>query len=57
MQDFKQGFLWEGSDGVDHVAREVLQHGVANRGSHIYTGVVMMVYTRKRAPPSKEEWK
>ena len=26
-------FLWGGSDGVDHVAREVLQHGVANRGS------------------------
>ena len=33
-QDIKQGFLWGGSDGVDHVAREVLQHGVANRGSH-----------------------
>ena len=32
-QDFKKGFLWYGSDGVDHVAREVLQHGVANRGS------------------------
>ena len=36
-QDFnktsKKGFLWDGSDGVDHVAREVLQHGVANRGS------------------------
>ena len=29
----KKGFLWDGSDGVDHVAREVLQHGVANRGS------------------------
>ena len=25
--------MWGGSDGVDHVAREVLQHGVANRGS------------------------
>ena len=32
-QDFKKGFLWCGSDGVNHVAREVLQHGVANRGS------------------------
>ena len=32
-QDFKKGFLWDGSDGVDHVARDVLQHGVANRGS------------------------
>ena len=32
----KKGFLWNGSDGVDHVAREVLQHGVANRGSRIY---------------------
>ena len=31
-QDFNF-FLWDGSDGVDHVAREVLQHGVANRGS------------------------
>ena len=30
----KKGFMWGGSDGVDHVAREVLQHGVANRGSH-----------------------
>ena len=29
----KKGFLWGGSDGVDHVAIEVLQHGVANRGS------------------------
>ena len=29
----KKGFLWDGSDGVDHVAREVLKHGVANRGS------------------------
>ena len=29
----KKGFLWGGSDGVDHVAREVFQHGVANRGS------------------------
>ena len=29
----KKGFLWGGSDGVDHVAREVLQHGIANRGS------------------------
>ena len=29
----KKGFLWDGPDGVDHVAREVLQHGVANRGS------------------------
>ena len=28
-------FLWGGSDGVDHVAREVLQHGVANRGSQL----------------------
>ena len=28
----KKGFLRDGSDGVDHVAREVLQHGVvANR--------------------------
>ena len=25
--------MWGGSDGGDHVAREVLQHGVANRGS------------------------
>ena len=32
-QDFKKGFHVGGSDGVDHVAREVLQHGVANRGS------------------------
>ena len=31
----KKGFMWGGSDGVDHVAREVLQHGVANRGSRI----------------------
>ena len=31
----KKGFLWGGSDGVDHVAREVLQHGVANRGSRL----------------------
>ena len=29
----QKGFTWGGSDGVDHVAREVLQHGVANRGS------------------------
>ena len=29
----EKGFLWDNSDGVDHVAREVLQHGVANRGS------------------------
>ena len=29
----KKGFTWGGSDGVDHVALEVLQHGVANRGS------------------------
>ena len=28
----KKGFLWGGSDGVDHVAREVLQHGVTKRG-------------------------
>ena len=34
-QDFKKGFLWGGSDGVDHVTREVLQHGVANRSSPI----------------------
>ena len=33
-QDLKKGFLWGGSDSVDHVAREVLQHGVANRGSY-----------------------
>ena len=33
----KKGFLWGGSDGVDHVAREVLQHGVANRGSRTST--------------------
>ena len=33
----KKGFLWGGSDGVDHVAREVLQHGVANRGSRART--------------------
>ena len=32
----KKGFLWDGSDGVDHVAREVLQHGVANRGSRYF---------------------
>ena len=31
----KKGFLWDGSDGVDHVAREVLQHGVANTGSRV----------------------
>ena len=31
----KKGFLRGGSDGVDHVAREVLQHGVARRGSRI----------------------
>ena len=31
----KKGLPWGGSDGVDHVAREVLQHGVANRGSPI----------------------
>ena len=31
----KKGFLWDGSDGVDHLAREVLQHGVANRGSRV----------------------
>ena len=30
----RKGFMWGGFDGVDHVAREVLQHGVANRGSH-----------------------
>ena len=36
----KKGFLWDGSDGVDHVAREVLQHGVANRGSRILLGTV-----------------
>ena len=30
----KKAFLRDGSDGVDHVARGVLQHGVANRGSH-----------------------
>ena len=29
----KKGFTWGGSDGVDHVARKVLQHGVANGGS------------------------
>ena len=29
---FKRGFLWGGSDGVDHIAREVLQHGIANSG-------------------------
>ena len=29
----KKGFLWSGSEGVDHVAIEVLQHDVANRGS------------------------
>ena len=29
----KKGILWGGSDGVDHVAIEVLQHDVANRGS------------------------
>ena len=32
----KKGFMWGGSDGVDHVGREVLQHGVANRGSRIH---------------------
>ena len=34
--DFQKGFLvgWGGSDGVDHVAIEVLQHDVANKGSH-----------------------
>ncbi|CAN0438516.1 unnamed protein product, partial [Ascophyllum nodosum] len=31
--DFQKGFLWGGSDGVDHVAVKVLQHDVANRGS------------------------
>ena len=31
--DFQKGFLWGGSDGVDYVAIEVLQHDVANRGS------------------------
>ena len=30
----KKGFLWGSSNGVDHVAREVLQHNVSNRGSH-----------------------
>ena len=35
-QDFKKGFMWGGSDGVDHVTREVLQHGVGNRGSPHY---------------------
>ena len=29
----KSFFLWGGSDGVGHVAREVLQHGLANGGS------------------------
>ena len=29
----KKGFLRGGSDGVDHVARRVLQHGVVNKGS------------------------
>ena len=29
----QKGFTWGGSDGVDHVAREVLQYGVANRGA------------------------
>ena len=31
--DFQNGFLWGGSDGVDHDAIEVLQHDVANRRS------------------------
>ena len=31
--DFQEGFLKGGSDGVDHVAIEVLQQDVANRGS------------------------
>ena len=31
----EKGFTRGGSDGVDHVAREVLQHGVANRGSRV----------------------
>ena len=32
-QTSKKGFLWGVSDGVDHVAIEVLQHDVANRDS------------------------
>ena len=31
----KKGFMWGGSDGVDHIAREVLQRGVANRDSRV----------------------
>ena len=31
----KKGFVWGGSDGVDDVARKVLQRGVANRGAPI----------------------
>ena len=34
--DFQKGFLYGGSDGVDHVAIEVLQHDVANRGSRCF---------------------
>ena len=48
----KKGFLWGGSDGVDHVAREVLQHGVANRGSPTAIGRERML-----KPPKGTTWK
>ena len=33
--------MWGGSDGVDRVAIEVLQHGVANRGSHFSSVLII----------------
>ena len=42
----KKGFLRGGSDGVDHVARDVLQHGVANRGSQPPSTRIVVANTR-----------
>ena len=41
----KKGFMWDGSDGVDHVAREVLQHGVAKGqiGAPVIVGMIRHV--------------
>ena len=46
----KKGFLWNGSDGVDHVAREVLQIGAPPSlllliYTAVFNSVLQLLYT------------
>ena len=46
--DFQKGFLVGGSDGIDHVAIEVLQYDAADRGSQTVVPLTLVNPTHLR---------